>query len=382
MKNEITLAEQRLSDPEWRMRHLYHIVDKNGRKILFEPNWAQAQLGRDLWFCNVILKARQLGVSTYICLLFLDRCLFNSNVAAGILADTRENAENLFKKIQFSYDHLPDALKAARPATIDSARELVFSNGSSLRVATSMRGATLQFLHVSEFGKICARFPQKANEIISGSLNTIAAGQYIFIESTSEGREGHFYDLCKQSEALAQQAKELSKLDFKFHFFPWWKEPGYRLESPVVISPDMAEYFLSLESQGIRLDAEQKWWYTARQVTQGENMKREFPSTPEEAWQSAVDGAYYSRQLVQARVEKRIGHVPYDETVPVCTAWDLGFNDSTAIWFFQVVGNEIHLIDYIEGSGESLAYWLGVVNSTLYNFATNSLTLVDRKIGQ
>jgi hypothetical protein len=46
-----------------------------------------------------------------------------------------------------------------------------------------------------------------------------------------------------------------------------------------------------------------------------------------------------------------------DETLPVFTAWDLGYNDSTAIWFFQILGKEIRLIEYLEGSGESLSYW-------------------------
>ncbi len=95
-------------------------------------------------------------------------------------------------------------------------------------------------------------------------------------------------------------------------------------------------------------------------------MLREYPSTPEEAWESAIDGAYYSQKIALARAEKRIGFIPYDESVPVITAWDLGYNDSTAIWFTQFVGKEIHLIDYVEGSGESLAHWLGVVKSKPY----------------
>ncbi len=69
---------------------------------------------------------------------------------------------------------------------------------------------------------------------------------------------------------------------------------------------------------------------------------------------------------MNARNEKRIGRIPYDSAVPVYTAWDLGYNDSTAIWFFQIVGKEIHLIEYIEGSGESLSHWLGVVKSKDY----------------
>jgi hypothetical protein len=362
----LTIAEERLADPWWRLNDLYYIIDKGGNKRLFECNWAQQQLYREMWYCNVILKARQLGISTFVCLLFLDRCLFNSNQHAGIICHTREDAEHLFKRIKFAYDSLPAEIKSLRPASIDSARELVFSNGSSLRVGTSMRGSTLQYLHVSEFGKICAKFPDKALEIITGSLNTLAPGQYVFIESTAEGREGHFYELCKTAQTLSSQDKELSKLDFKFHFFPWWKEPAYRIGSPAIMQPETVEYFTSLESRGVKLDAEQKWWYAARHATQGEDMLREFPSTPEEAWEQSAEGAYYSKQISQVRLEKRIGHIPYDDSLPVFTAWDLGYNDSTAIWYFQVVGKEIHLIDYSEGSGESLAHWLGIVKNKPY----------------
>jgi hypothetical protein len=365
-KTDLALAEKNLGDRWWRLNTLYHIVNKSGQKVLFSPNWAQRELYKDLWYCNIILKARQLGISTFVCLLFLDACIFNSNLTAGVIAHTKEDAEHLFKRIKFAYDCLPEPLKAARLATNDSARELRFNNGSSLRVGTSMRGATLQYLHVSEFGKICAKYPDKANEIITGSLNTIAPGQYVFIESTAEGREGHFFELCKKAQAQAAQQAELSKLDFKFHFFPWWKEPSYRIGSTIGVTQENLDYFTSLEGRGIKLDPEQKFWYAARASTQGDDMMREFPSMPEEAWESAIDGAYYAKHISHARVEKRIGFLPYDETALVHTAWDLGFNDSTAIWFFQIGGKEIHVIDYVEGSGESLSHWLGVVKSKPY----------------
>lgn len=364
--NNALLAEQRLSSPLWRLNNLYYIIDKTGNKTRFQINWAQEELFKNLWHCNVILKARQLGISTFICLLFLDRCLFNSNISAGIIAHTLEDSEMMFRRIKFAYDNLPEALKSARACNIDRVRELTLSNGSSLRVGTSMRGQTLQYLHISEFGKICAKYPDKAREIITGSLNTLAAGQYCFIESTAEGKEGYFYDLCKAAQAFEQSGDDMSFLDFKFFFFPWWKEQNYRLSTIMTIPLDLREYFKGLEAKGIQLSHEQKCWYAARYITQGEDMKREYPSTPEEAWQATEAGLYYGKHLIEARSEKRVGSIPYDKTVPVHTAWDLGFNDSTCIWFFQLVGKEIHLIDYIEGSGESLAHWLGVVKSKPY----------------
>ena len=194
-------AESRINDPVWRLNNLYWIIDKAGNKSLFKFNWAQEKLYREMWYCNVILKARQLGISTFVCLLFLDRCLFNSNSSAGIIAHTREDAEVMFRRVKFAYDCLPAELKTLRSVNTDNARELQLSNDSTLRVGTSMRSSTLQYLHISEFGKICAKFPDKAREIITGSLNALAPNQYVFVESTAEGREGYFYQMCKEAQA-------------------------------------------------------------------------------------------------------------------------------------------------------------------------------------
>lgn len=358
------LFEKRILDPYWRLNNLYCIVDKYGRKLTFKLNWAQQDLYDNMWYCNVILKARQLGISTFVCLLFLDRCLFNSNLSAGIIAHTLEDAQQIFRRVKFAYDSLPEQLKSYITADNDTSQMLKFSNGSSLRVGTSLRSSTFQYLHISEFGKICAKFPDKAQEIITGSLNTVAPGQYIFIESTAEGRDGYFYDICKRAQIAKND--ELSKLDFKFHFFPWHKEPGYRIGSNISITQELQNYFEHLQDLDINLDHEQKAWYASRHATQGEDMHREFPSTPEESWEVSNEGLYYGKYISMARAEKRIGKIPYDESLPVYTAWDLGYNDATSIWFFQVYGKEIRLIEYIEGSGESLAHWLGVIKSKPY----------------
>jgi len=363
MSDDYNKLKSYLSNPFWRISHLYHIQNKSGRKIVFKPNWAQQELFDNAWYCNIILKARQIGISTYICMLFLDRCLFNPNKSAGIIAHTVDDAQQLFRKIKFAYDNLPIWLKSEITCDNDTAQMLKFSNGSSLRVGTSLRSSTFQYLHISEFGKICAKYPDKAEEIITGSLNTVAPGQYIFIESTAEGREGYFFDMCRRAQ---QNTNKLTQLDFKFHFFTWWRDPDYRIGSVISFDDQMSDYFLHLKGLGIELDDEQKWWYAKKNETQSENMRREYPSTPEEAWEQSTQGMYYAKQITLARVEKRIGNIPYDEALPVHTAWDLGFNDFTAIWFFQAYGKEIRLIDYMEGDGESLAAWIGKVLNKPY----------------
>lgn len=363
---QIEQGIKNLRNPYWRLNNLYYIVDKRGQKIKFKLNWAQEDLFQNTWYCNVILKARQLGISTYICMLFLDRCLFNDNMSAGIIAHTLEDAQQMFRRVKFAYDSLPEQIKTIKSADNDTAQMLKFSNGSSIRVGTSLRSSTFQYLHISEFGKICAKYPDKAQEIITGSLNTVAPGQYVFIESTAEGRDGYFYDICKRAEQMQKNRDQLSKLDFKFFFFPWYKEPSYRIGNVPNIDNEYLAYFDHMKNLGIQLDDEQKAWYIARAATQKDDMRREYPSTPEESWEVSNEGLYYCKQMTAARIEKRIGFVPYDDALPVHTAWDLGYNDATSIWFVQVHKKEIRLIEYIEGSGESLQYWLGEIKKRDY----------------
>jgi len=80
------------------------------------------------------------------------------------------------------------------------------------------------------------------------------------------------------------------------------------------------------------------------------------------SFDAAVLGAFYAEELRIARAEGRIGVVPIDRMVPVHTAWDLGFTDATAIWFIQVVGREVRIVDYHEESGAGLDRYVRVLD--------------------
>ncbi len=78
-----------------------------------------------------------------------------------------------------------------------------------------------------------------------------------------------------------------------------------------------------------------------------------------------LEGAYYLKQLANARQDGRITKLPW-QSVPVHTAWDLGFRDATTIWFYQLVGKEVWFIDYYENSGEELAHYAKVLQDKDY----------------
>jgi hypothetical protein len=81
---------------------------------------------------------------------------------------------------------------------------------------------------------------------------------------------------------------------------------------------------------------------------------------------SPVIGSYYGEGVRRAENEGRITNVPLVETVPVNTVWDLGIDDSMTIWFFQIVGQEFHFIDYYENSGEGLAHYFKIMQDKRY----------------
>lgn len=87
------------------------------------------------------------------------------------------------------------------------------------------------------------------------------------------------------------------------------------------------------------------------------------------SFSAAIIGAYYGNLLSQADDDGRVGRVPYDPAYPVHTAWDLGINDSTAIWFAQTFrGGSVHIIDYYENSGVGLDHYAEILRQKDYHY--------------
>lgn len=221
---------EKLSNPKWTINNLYRVVDKNGDDVPFKMNWAQEEMFDGMHNRNIILKARQLGSTTFWCIYFLNKALFSPNKRLGIISYNLQSSHDIFGKvIKHAIKTLPPKIKSLPQCQIvaDSARELSFANGSSIRVDTNMRSGTLSALLITEFGKICARYPQKATEIMTGSINTVPKDSLCVIESTAEGAAGQYFDMCQK--AMQIQGRELNELEWKFFFFPWFKEKLYNL---------------------------------------------------------------------------------------------------------------------------------------------------------
>lgn len=385
-----------LADPYWRVFSgcLYKIMIKGDGDeetqdvsvMPFKPNAAQEKFVNRLWHRNVILKARQLGFTTLIAILWLDHALFNADQRCGIIAQDREAAEVIFRdKVKFAYENLPEQIRERFPLARDSASELLFAhNNSSIRVATSMRSGTIHRLHISEFGKICAKFPDKAKEVMTGSIPAVPSNGILVIESTAEGRDGSFFKICQTAQANFAQRKKLNFRDYRFHFYAWWQEPKYRMDSSMVsISPKQHEYFDEVETlverdMGIKthIDADQRAWYVATIEADFEGaddrMWQEYPSYPAEAFQVSTDGNYYAKDMALLRKRGGITDVP-ELDMPVNTFWDIGNSDGCAIWFHQDSNGQDRFIDYYEAHGETLKHYVAKLKEKGYVFDTHYL---------
>lgn len=103
-----------------------------------------------------------------------------------------------------------------------------------------------------------------------------------------------------------------------------------------------------------------------------EKLRKSDPDAFDHIWEGNFDtrksGAVYAKQITKAREDKRITRVPYDPMCEVFTAWDLGFGDSTAIWWLQFVGRELRWLECYENSGEQLDHYARIVKAKDYNY--------------
>ncbi len=137
-------------------------------------------------------------------------------------------------------------------------------------------------------------------------------------------------------------------------FFALWE----RAQS----DPDWYSLMLKASQSGLLDDAELA---DARRTMTPEQYEQEY----ECSFEAAILGAYFGKEMAEAERAGRITDVPYEPELPVYTAWDLGIGDSTAIWFFQVAGDEIRVIDHYENHGHGLGHYVGELASKPYTYA-------------
>lgn len=132
-------------------------------------------------------------------------------------------------------------------------------------------------------------------------------------------------------------------------------------------SADYSRYLLDYTKTGALSDG-------AIQRLKAEMSQEEFAQELECSFESPNSGSYYGKLMQEAEEQDRICHVPHEPTLRVTTAWDLGVDDSTAIWFLQTLrSGEWRLIDYLEDSGEGLDHYVRLLKDRPYTYERHIL---------
>jgi len=249
------------------MSHLYTIVDKNLRKIVFKRNRAQLDFDNNKHTRNVILKSRQLGFTTHEAIDSLDDCLFTRNFSDLFIAHTKEDAIEIFdKKVELAWKNFNEELSKLWKVDSSTANKLKFDFGdgnfSQMIVSNSGRSGTHNRVHISEFAKLCAKYPAKADEIITGTIPSVPQDGRIDIESTAEGMGGHFYDIFW--EAWTRKREPLAT-EFKAHFYNWqWDDEDISKIERLIPTAQMeeGEKFKNYQASHNLSDQEITYYYT------------------------------------------------------------------------------------------------------------------------
>ena len=199
---------------------LLKVRSRSGAMVPLSANRVQEEFERRRGQRNIVLKARQMGMTTWIAgRLFLKTITIPGTLSVQV-AHTQEAAEGIFRTVHRFLESLPTSLREGALRTSRSnTRQIHFpALDSEFRVESAGdgnvgRGLTIMNLHCSEV----ARWPGDASETLYGLKAALPAQGELILESTPNGAEGCFWTEWTQAEATGTVR----------HFFPWWWEPSY-----------------------------------------------------------------------------------------------------------------------------------------------------------
>lgn len=384
------MSDKRLLDKEWRIKYLYKIRNKGKELVTFKRNRAQEHFNKNKWSRNIILKSRQLGFTTLEAIDSLDDVLFTRNNECLLIAHNLDAARAIFdKKIDLAWKNLHPELQKLYKVDTNTAQALKFEFGdgsfSSIAVDTSGRSGTFNRVHVTEFADLCKKYPAKARDIIEGTIPAVPTKGRVDIESTSQGASGEFFDMFKE----AWGREPTLPVQYKAHFYNWtWDDDEMAKITPMTSFP---KEFLEYQKLHNLTDLELTYYYHKWESLNKDwnSLHREYPTTPEEAFEAIVEGTFYGVEIGMMERDNRITNVIYDRALKVHTAWDLGVGKNLVIGFYQKdkVTGLLKKIDYWQGDGsDGLPEAIKAVKSKPYiygkHFGPHDLASTDVGTGK
>jgi hypothetical protein len=221
------------------------IRTKTTSQAFFRLNRVQQEYSYRCSKQNVVLKARQVGITTYIAARFFVQTITQSGILSMQVTQDRESAEDIFRIVRRFWENLPEEWRNGRLRTSHcNARQLVFTDLDSEYCLASAaenagRGRTIQNLHCSEV----SRWGGEGDEALASLRAAVVPGGEIVLESTPNGAGGLFYEEWQRAEETG----------YTRHFFPWWFDAAYTLEVGASFAPLTEEETELVAAQGLTI---------------------------------------------------------------------------------------------------------------------------------
>ena len=309
-------------------------------KIPYKPRPIQAEMHTHLKRWNVLVMHRRFGKTVWAVNELIKKALTCElpRPRVAFVAPTFTQAKRIaWDYVKYYAGVIPGATFNETELRVD------FPNGARLTLLSaenpdSLRGIYLDLCIFDEFGM---QNPRVWGEVVRPALSDREGGA-VFL-GTPAGHN-HFFDLLEQAKSEEANGSD-----------QWYWKIVKASESQLVKEAE--------------LDA-------ARVQMTPEQYEQEY----ECSFTAAIIGAYYGKLLADADDTGRITRVPYDPAYPVHTAWDLGINDSTAIWFAQVFrSGAVNVIDYYESSGVGLDHYAEILRQKGNHLAPHDIEV--RELG-
>jgi hypothetical protein len=207
------------------------IRDRQGVERPLKANAVQEAFEKRRGRQNIVLKARQMGITTWVAGRFFLKTITARGVMTVQVAQTREAAEGIFRIVQRFWECLPEDLREGplRRSRANAGQMCFPELDSEFRVLSAAdenagRGLTVQYLHCSEV----SRWPGDAEATLAGLRAALAPRGEMVIESTPNGAYGCFYEEWGRAvDPRADENTGVNDVDVVRHFFPWWMEEAY-----------------------------------------------------------------------------------------------------------------------------------------------------------
>jgi hypothetical protein len=204
---------------------LLRVRDREGVQRPLRANAVQRAFERGYGRQNIVLKARQMGITTWVAGRFFLKTITSGGVMTVQVAQTREAAEGIFRMVQRFWECLPEELQEGplRRSKANAGQMCFPILDSEFRVVSAGdenagRGLTMQYLHCSEV----SRWPGDAAATLAGLRAALAPSGEMVMESTPNGAYGCFYEEWGRAVSKAGAGSDVVR-----HFFPWWMEEAY-----------------------------------------------------------------------------------------------------------------------------------------------------------